>query len=281
MQTWIAELLSNKKSSTDALVVLKMGGSMMDHAEDAIDQIVALHGQGYRFVLVHGGGPAINSCLRRMAIEPHFISGRRVTDEETLEVVRMVMLGQVNNELVRKITAHGGRAIGLNGIDGGLIHARRAPEALGLVGYVDSIDTEIIQHNLDAGFLPILAPLGVGPNGECLNINADDVATAVARALGAHHLILLSDVPGVLDQSGHTIPTLSEEDALELIDNGVISGGMIPKIESCLQALDRVSEIHIIDGKQRCHIGSILVQDSDAPQQGTHITKYTPHSMSI
>ena len=239
-------------------IVIKIGGSVLDDATETLDAITTLWQTGRKPVLVHGGGPMINQWLDRLGIVPQFIDGRRVTDAVTLEVVRTVLIGQVNTELVRVLSKSGVRAIGLNGMGSGLIRAHRAAPALGLVGLVDSVDISPVQILCDAGFLPVIAPLCLGPDGECLNVNADDVATAVAIALDAEDLIFLSNVPGVRDTAGEIVHTLTRTHALDMIAQGIISGGMVPKIESCLNALEQVHTIHILDGADPRALTSVL-----------------------
>ncbi len=229
-------------------VVVKLGGSALEHAQPVLADVVTLWHAGWQPVVVHGGGPQIDAWLRRLDITPRFIDGRRVTDAATLEVVRAVLIGQINSELVRLLETMDGSAIGLSGIDAGLIRTRRAPEPLGLVGIVESVNVKPVIALCQAGFIPVIAPLSLGPDDECVNVNADDVATAIASAMGASALLFLSNVPGVRDGSGDLVPQLDRSSAAQMIAAGVISGGMVPKIQSCLAALDRVQSVHIIDG---------------------------------
>jgi acetylglutamate kinase len=250
--------------------VIKIGGSTLDKAQQVFRQVVHLWRTGRRPVVVHGGGPAINRWLHRLGVEPHFSGGRRVTDAATLEVVRAVMVGQINGDIVRTLAAAGGRAVGFSGIDGGLIHARRAAPELGLVGQVAEIDPAIIQMAVEAGYIPVITPLGVGPDNEYLNINADDVALAVATALRARDLVFLSDVAGILDRQGHSIDRITPAQARNLVANGVVTGGMVPKVEACLAALASVRRVTIVDGAApECLLRALDLDGGGIP--GTYI----------
>ena len=231
-----------------AATVIKIGGSTLDEAHDIFREIVQVQHAGGFPVVVHGGGPAINQWLRRVGVEPTFVGGRRVTDYVTLEIVRAVMVGQLNGNIVRALAAAGGRAVGISGLDANLIHARRAAPELGLVGHVTTIDPAIIHVLGGAGYIPVITPLGVDDAGECLNINADDVALAVAVALRASDLVFLSDVAGVHDQQGVHIPQITPTLAGELVADGTITGGMVPKIEACVAALTAVGRVAIVAG---------------------------------
>ncbi len=216
-----------------------------------LQDIVWLHSLGANLVLVHGGGPAITAWLRRMGKESRFINGLRVTDEETMMVVRMVIVGQINQELVRLITCLGGQAIGLSGLEGALMRADREDEALGLVGRVNgqTLDLSLLKMVLEHGYISVIAPIGLGKYGECLNVNADNAAAAIAQALHAEMLILLTNVAGIYDSSGNLIPKLDVHETLQLIHQGIITGGMIPKAYACIHALETVQRTHIIDGR--------------------------------
>jgi acetylglutamate kinase len=213
---------------------------------------------GFRPVIVHGGGPQIGELLDKIGKESRFVKGLRVTDEETMDVVEMVLVAKVNKDVVSMINRHGGQAVGLSGRDGNLIRARKARPAeladmdvdLGLVGEVERIDPGLISSLEDKGFVPVIAPVGAGPDGKPFNINADTAAGALSAALGAEKFILLTDVPGVLDSDGRLISSLSEDDAERLMEDEIASGGMIPKLRCCLGALrGGVPKAHIIDGR--------------------------------
>jgi acetylglutamate kinase len=247
-------------------IVIKYGGNAMvdeDLKQGFARDIVLLKQVGLNPVVVHGGGPQIGKLLERLGKESRFVDGLRVTDRETMDVVQMVLGGLVNKEIVNLINRYGGRAVGLTGKDGGLIHARRlthtratqdadAPEIidLGHVGEVSGIDPAVV-HMLDSGdFIPVIAPIGVGEDGTAYNINADLVAGKMASVLGAEKLILLTNTTGVLDPKGQLLTGLTSRQVDELIGDGTIHGGMIPKIRCALDAVNSgVKTAHIIDGR--------------------------------
>ena len=242
-------------------VVIKYGGAAMERADlkepFALD-VILLRFVGMKPVIVHGGGPQIGSLMKRLGKEPKFVGGMRVTDEETVEIVEMVLVGKINKEIVGLINHHGGKAVGLSGKDAGLLRARKRKHRLptgeevdlGLVGEVELVNVEPIRLLEDNGFIPVIAPVGVGSEGETYNINADLVAGEVAAALGAEKLIHLTDVQGILDSAGKLVSTLSRKEAERLVTAGVIEGGMLPKVESALRALEGgTAKAHIIDGR--------------------------------
>ncbi len=242
-------------------VVIKYGGAAMEQADlkdtFALD-VILLALVGIHPVIVHGGGPQIGALMKRLGKEPRFVGGMRVTDEETIEIVEMVLVGKINKEIVGLINHHGGRAVGLSGKDASLLRARRRPHRLpsgeevdiGLVGEVVAVSAEPIRLLEDAGFVPVIAPVGIGDAGETYNINADLVAGEVAAALDAEKLIHLTDVQGIVGTDGRLISTLARKDAERLVREGVIDGGMLPKVESSLRALEAgTAKAHIIDGR--------------------------------
>ena len=245
--------------------VIKYGGNAMvdeELKESFAQDVVLLKYVGINPVIVHGGGPQIDQVLDRMGITSRFVRGMRVTDQETLDIVEMVLVGKVNKEIVNLINQHGGMAVGLSGKDGGLILARKMnvtvsdngkpPEIidLGMVGEIVGINPLIIDSLDDNKFIPVIAPVGVGLQGETYNINADLVAGEVAEALHAEKLILMTDVEGVKDKKGELLSTLTEKQARKLIQDGVVGAGMIPKVECCIEALKGgVGKTHIIDGR--------------------------------
>ncbi len=245
--------------------VIKYGGAAQvkeELKESFAKDIVMLNFIGIRTAIVHGGGPKISAMMEKMGKKPKFVQGQRVTDEETMDIVEMVLGGLVNKEIVSLINNHGGKAVGLSGKDGGLIKAKKkliknsdrtgVEEIidLGLVGEVTNIDPQILISLKNEGFIPVVSPVGVGPKGETLNINADYVAAAVAAALKAEKLILLTDVPGILDKNEKIISTLKKTQIKKLVENGTITGGMLPKVQACLKALEGgVAKTHIIDGR--------------------------------
>lgn len=259
--------------------VIKYGGAAQKegYLKEAFAQdVVLLNYIGINPVVVHGGGPKISETMKRMGKSPTFIQGQRVTDEETIDIVEMVLGGLVNKEIVSLINRFGGRAIGLTGKDGNLIKAKKkiikkpSPETgtdeiidIGLVGDVEEINPDVIESLDRSGFIPVVAPVGVSEEGLTLNINADYVAASVASALKAEKLILLTDVPGVLDKRGNLVSTLTAKEAKGFIKKGIIQGGMYPKVEACLQALkEGVKKAHIVDGRvSHCLLLEIFTQE--------------------
>jgi acetylglutamate kinase len=248
----IAQVLTEALPYIDFLksktLVIKLGGSTLEHQREVLQDVIWLRALGAYPVIVHGGGPYITQWLTRLNIPTRFVNGLRVTDAQVLEVVRMVLLGQVNQGLVLMASKMGGKAIGLSGTDGGLVRAHIADEQLGFVGEIDAIDPAPIEALIKENYIPIIAPLGEGPDGSCLNINADLVAAHIAGALNAEKLIFLSNVAGIRRADKSLISELSEPEAKRLIEEGVINGGMIPKVTACLDALASVPRVHIVDG---------------------------------
>jgi len=245
----LAEALPYVAAHAGQTIVVKVGGSTLGSHDTTLEDIVTLQQLRVNVVVVHGGGNAISGWLKRIGKVAQFVNGLRVTDEETMEVVLMTLGGQVNKALVGGIQKKGGRALGLCGIDGGLIRGVRKDPQLGQVGEVTAVDAGMLRSILAAGYVPVIAPIAAGEAGEPLNLNADTAAGAVAGALGASKLIFLTDVPGVKGASGELLPELNEASVRELIASGVISGGMIPKVEACLRGLEGVPTTHIIDGR--------------------------------
>ena len=245
--------------------VIKYGGAAQvkeELKESFAKDIALLNFIGIKTTIVHGGGPKISAIMEKMGKKPKFVQGQRVTDQETMDIVEMVLGGLVNKEIVSLINNHGGKAVGLSGKDGGLIKAKKklikkssakgVDEIIdiGLVGEVTQVDPHIIISLEKEGFVPVISPIGVGPKGETLNINADYVAASVASALKAEKLILLTDVPGIIDKKDRIISTLKKQQIKKLVDDGTISGGMLPKVQACIKAIEGgVSKTHIIDGR--------------------------------
>lgn len=247
-------------------VVIKYGGHAMDKPELSAAfaaDLAQLGKQGMRFVIVHGGGPQISTLLQRLNIESRFADGLRITDAATMEAVEMVLCGQVNKAVVGELAQQGARAAGISGRDGGLLRAHVKDPALGLVGAVDSVDPALPRSLLDAGFVPVVAPVASGPDGQALNINADTAAGALAGALEAEYFVLISDVPGVLDAEGRLITALTRAEIETLRRDGVITGGMIPKVEACLHALDAgCRHALILDGRAPSSLRRYLLDDA-------------------
>jgi acetylglutamate kinase len=266
--------------------VVKYGGAAMVDEElktSFAQDIVLLKYVGINPVVVHGGGPQINEMLKRMGTPTQFVRGMRVTDQETMDIVEMVLVGKINKEIVNLINQHGGMAVGLSGKDGGLIRARKMkvtvstngepPEIIdiGLVGEIVGIDPTVINSLDENMFIPVIAPVGVGDKGETYNINADLVAGQVAEALHAEKLILLTDVEGVKNKNGGLLSTLKTNQARKLIEEGVVGEGMIPKVECCIEALKGgVGKTHIIDGRLK-HV--VLLEIFTKEGVGTEVVR--------
>ena len=234
----------------EKILVIKLGGSTLEHQRSIIQDIIWLNALGAHPVVVHGGGPHINEWMDKLNIPTRFENGLRVTDARTLDVVRMVLLGQVNSGLVLMASQLDGNAIGLSGTDGNMIRAHIIDEKLGFVGEIESVDPTLPLTLIQQGYIPVIAPLGQSESGTCLNINADLVAAHLAGALNAEKLIFLSNVVGICRTDGSLISELTETEALHLIESGIINGGMIPKVTACLNALFAVPRVHIVDGRE-------------------------------
>jgi acetylglutamate kinase len=257
----LLEALPYIKQFQGQTLVIKYGGNAMEEVDlkesFALD-VILLQCVGIRPVIVHGGGPQIDAMMKRLGMQPRFLGGMRVTDQETIDVVQMVLVGKINKEIVGLINLHGGSAVGLSGRDANLIRARkrlhRGPDGaevdLGLVGEVEAVDPRPITLLQDKGFVPVIAPLGSGASGETYNINADLVAGDIAAALRAVKLVHLTDVQGIKGNDGTLVSTLARSQAERLVKAGTIGGGMLPKVESSLRALEGgAGKAHIIDGR--------------------------------
>jgi len=260
-----------RQAKSSPTIVVKIGGSTLGSHDTTLEDLVALQREGTLPVVVHGGGRTISEWLERHGLATRFIRGLRVTDAEGLKVVMAVLTGLVNKELVCAIHSLGGRAVGLSGADGCLIEARIRDPELGFVGEIVRVNLEPLQAIIGAGYIPVIAPLGVerGGAGVCqpLNINADTVAGEIALKLRAQRLVFLTDVVGLCDASGRLIPRLSPQEARSLIASGVVSGGMIPKVEACLSALGSVPATQIVDGR----VGHALIAALRGKDEGTVI----------
>ncbi|MGO8949847.1 MAG: acetylglutamate kinase [Ktedonobacterales bacterium] len=252
--TVIAQVLKEAQPYLEQLrgktLVIKLGGSTLENQLDALEDIVWLRGLGARPVLVHGGGSEINVWLQRLGIEPRFEHGLRVTDAETLTVVRMVLIGKINGDLVRLVSQLGGHAVGISGLDGQLLRARQIAPELGRVGMVTEVTPGPVEALSAAGYIPVIAPIALDDDGEPLNVNGDDAAADLARGLHAAKLLYLSDVPGILDANSVLLSELTRNQVEALLQDGTISGGMVPKARACLRALDTTERVHIVDGRE-------------------------------
>ncbi|ERL98568.1 N-acetylglutamate kinase [Rhodobacteraceae bacterium HIMB11] len=249
----LSQALPYLQRYSDAIVVIKLGGHAMtsDEAMDSFARDVVLMRQvGINPVIVHGGGPMINALLDKLEIKSEFVNGKRVTDAATMEVVEMVLSGTVNKRIVQAINKQGGRAVGLSGKDANLVVCDPADPALGLVGNPSDINPEVIRTLFENDLIPVIAPLGAGRNGETFNINGDTVAGAIAGALNADRLLLLTDVSGVKNADGDVLTEMNSDQIREMTASGVIAGGMIPKTETALAALEEgVKAVVILDGR--------------------------------
>jgi len=262
----LSEALPHMQRHDDAIIVVKYGGHAMGSEQVARDfarDIVLLEQSGVNPVVVHGGGPQISEMLKRLGITSEFAAGHRITDAASVEVVEMVLAGSINKQLVGFINAQGGRALGLCGKDGNMLVAKKATRTivdpsskieqeidLGFVGEPDKVDPTVLNQIIGSDIIPVLAPVAASEDGGTFNVNADTFAGAIAGSLGAKRLLLLTDVPGILDKDKNLIEEIDVEGIRRLIADGTITGGMIPKVETCIYALERgVEDVVILDGK--------------------------------
>ncbi len=254
----LVEVLPYIKKFYSKIMVIKYGGSAMLDAElrESFSKDVSLLKYvGINPIVVHGGGPEIGDTLGKLGMESKFYQGLRITDEDTMEVVVMVLAGKVNKEIVLQINKNGGKAVGISGVDAHIIKAKKKlmkDVDLGLVGDVDEVNPNILLHLSEDGYIPVVAPIGVDEDGKRYNINADSVASAIAVSLKAEKLIFLTDTDGVKDKSGKLVSSIKTNDINGLINNDTITGGMIPKVLSSKEAIDKgVKKVHIINGTKR------------------------------
>ena len=273
----LVQALPYIRKYTGKIVVVKYGGNAMINEvlkQQVMEDIVLLHLIGVKVVLVHGGGPEINELMDRLGKKPEFIDGLRVTDRETVDIVQMVLAGKVNKSLVGLLGAKGGRAVGLSGIDDRLIEAKCKDERLGFVGEVTRVNPAPVTDLLDRGYIPVISTVGCGADGETYNINGDTAAACIAGALGAERLIMMTDIAGVLrdpKDPATLIPEITIREAAQLFSDGVISGGMIPKVECCIRAIvEGVEKVIIMDGRVPHSILMELLTDEGA---GTMVRK--------
>lgn len=256
----LIEALPYIQKFAEKTVVIKYGGNAMINEElknSVMEDITLLKFIGLKPIVVHGGGPDISTALNTMGIKSKFINGLRVTDEDTIKVAQQVLVGKTNKEIVALLNKNGGRAVGVSGIDGSFIECKKSYTEvdgeqvdIGYVGEITHVKHCLIDHLADDQYIPVIAPIGVDENGQSYNINADTVAAAVAAAVKAEKLILLTDVEGVKDKDGNVVYEACKEEIDEMIETGVISGGMIPKVHGCLDAIEAgVKGVHIIDGR--------------------------------
>ena len=238
-----------RAASGPAPIVVKIGGSTLGAEDTTLDDVVALQRAGERPIVVHGGGAMITDWLDRLQVPSEFVDGLRSTSEQALEVVVAVLRGVINTQLVAAIGERGGRAVGLSGVDGSLVTAERYDERLGMVGRITAVDGDFLLGLLEAGVVPVIAPIGLEPPARPLNINADTMAGEVARAVQARSLVFLTDVDGLLDAGGSLVERLDPTRAEALRAEGTLSGGMLPKVEACFRGVEAGGVAHIVNGR--------------------------------
>ena len=264
LQKAAGKVSGRKESSPHGTILVKIGGSTLGSHDTTLEDVVALQRAGGRPVVVHGGGKVINEWMQRQGVRPRFVRGLRVTDKRGLEIVVSVLSGLINKEIVASIIDLGGRAVGLSGVDGGMLEAEVMDPELGLVGRVTSVDPGAINAAMSSGYIPVIAPVArnsagaLSGSGPFLNVNADTAAGEIAVAIKAEILVFATDVEGVVDSSRRLIPRLTERQARGLVRSRVIAGGMLPKIGACLMALGEVGVSHIIDGRKPHAVREVL-----------------------
>ncbi len=273
----LTQALPYIKKYSGEIIVVKYGGNAMINdqlKQQVMEDIALLWLIGIKVVLVHGGGPEINEVMDKLGKKPEFLNGLRVTDKETVDIVQMVLAGKVNKSLVSLIQMKGGHAVGISGIDGGLIEAEIKDEKLGYVGKITKIRTQPITDLLEKNYVPIISTVAGDRHGNVYNINGDTAAAYIAGALGAERLLMMTDIAGVLrdkDDPASLIPELSVKEAKKLYEDGVISGGMIPKVDCCITAIEKgVKNVTILDGRIPHSILMELLTEEGA---GTMVTK--------
>lgn len=273
----LAEALPYIKRYNGKVIVVKYGGNAMINEElkqQVMEDIVLLHLIGVKIVLVHGGGPEISDLMKRLGMEPKFVDGLRVTDKETVDLVQMVLAGKVNKTLVNLLEMKGGNAMGISGMDGRLIEAMPKSEKLGFVGNIKRVNIAPVTDLLEKGYIPVVSTVGCDKKGNTYNINGDTAAACIAGALKAERLIMMTDIAGVLTDKNDPstlIPKLTVSEAKGLYESGIISGGMIPKVDCCIEAIERgVEKVIIMDG---CVPHSILMELLTNEGAGTMVTK--------
>ncbi len=273
----LTEAIPNFRRYNGRVVVIKYGGNAMINEElkdQVMSDIVLLHLVGVKVVLVHGGGPEITEMLKKIGKESVFVDGLRVTDKESAEIVQMVLAGKINKNLVNLLTRNGGRAIGLSGIDGHMIKAEMKNPKLGYVGKITGVDVTLINDMLEKGYIPVVSTVGCDKEGNVYNINADTAAAYIAGSMHAARLLMMTDIEGILrnkDDPSSLIPYVDLKDTAELFESGVISGGMIPKVECCVEAINHgVKKVIILDGRVP---HSLLVELFTDEGAGTMVVK--------
>ncbi len=267
----LVQALPYIKKYSGKIVVVKYGGNAMVNEElklQVMEDIVLLWLIGVRVVLVHGGGPEISETMKRLGKKSEFVNGLRVTDKETVDIVQMVLAGKINKTLVNLLQQKGGHAVGLSGIDGGILEATMKNESLGYVGDITKVRTQPITDLLEKGYIPVISTIASDRKGDTFNINGDTAAASIAGALGAERLIMMTDIAGLLrdkDDPSTLIPAVTVSEAKQLFDEGIISGGMIPKVDCCIEAIEKgVRHVVIMDGRVPHSILMELLTDEGA-----------------
>ena len=262
-------------STVRPALVVKIGGSVLGSQDTTLEDLVELQRRGRPPVVVHGGGPVISGWMERQGLTPSFVRGLRVTDAASMEIVAATLGGLINKQLVAAVRRLGGRAVGISGVDGGMLEAEILDPELGLVGRITRVDPAPIQAALAAGYVPMIAPLAIHAvdgserSAALLNVNGDTAAGEIARALQAEALVFLTDVEGVMDSEGRVLERLTPAQAEELMRNGAVAGGMTPKVEACLRSLDGVGAAHVVDGRR----SGALMDVVEARATGTRIDR--------
>ena len=266
----LAQPFGQLENSHNGTIVVKIGGSTLGSHDTTIEDLIALQREGVQPVVVHGGGKSVTDWMEKQGVRTRFVKGLRFTDEPSLDIVVAVLTGLINKQLVSRVLSLGGKAIGLSGVDGGILQAEILDPDLGYVGRVTQVNTEPLRAAVDAGFMPVIAPVAIRlGEGESmlLNVNADTAAGEIAAALGVQKLVLMTDVEGVLDSSRRLIPRITERQARSLMQSNVIAGGMIPKIGACLMNVGEGRTARIIDGRKPHALRSFL----DGEAVGTRV----------
>ena len=252
----------------DSTIVVKIGGSILSNDDTTFEDLATLQKRGFKIVVIHGGGPMISAWMHKLGSEPRFVRGLRVTDAESMDIVTATLGGLVNKTLVSTLQKLGGRAVGLSGIDGGMLKATILDTDLGYVGKISSVDTTLIEQSIANGFIPIIAPMAIHvmdsseAAGTLLNINGDTAAGEIAKELEADSLVFMTDVEGIMDSSHQVISNIDSREGYDLIQSGTVAGGMIPKLEACLNALGTVKMSQIIDGRKKGSLMALANGDS-------------------
>lgn len=258
----------NTKNQTNAIVVIKIGGSLLGSEDTTLEDLVQMQKDGMFPVVIHGGGPIISDWMKKQGTQPSFVRGLRVTDQESMDIVSAVLAGLVNKQLVSSLQALGGKVIGISGVDGQTLQSSILDDDLGQVGRIVNVNTNLLMSCIEGGYIPVIAPIGIeidedlNPTGTILNINGDTAAGEIACSLKSDSIIFLTDVAGILDENKKLIDDIDQAGIHELIDKQIVEGGMIPKVEACLSALHGVDIAWIMDGRNSHALLSLKSKDT-------------------